>query len=100
MRYLTVGQGLDCLTFAVVATLYGVGGESNPVAHVMFAIGGVTGIIALKVIGMGAMLFLVRYLAGRGRTRMAKIGAGLAGTTGLLGAATNVLSLALLTGVV
>ena len=100
MRYLTIGQGLDCLTFAVVATLYGVGGESNPVAHMVFAIGGVAGIIALKVIGMGAMIFLVKYIRSRGATKLAKAGSVLAGTAGLMGATTNVLSLALLTGLV
>lgn len=80
------GQGLDCLTFVWIASIYGVGGESNPVARLAFALMGVLGIIVLKLVGTAALFGIVQWTRRRGAIRLAKIEAVLVGSVGVLGA--------------
>lgn len=81
-----VAHGLDLLTFAMALTAFGVGGESNGLMRAAYLHAGPAGIVALKSAGAAALAYISQLRA------WALVPAALAG---IVGAATNLLAIAL-----
>jgi hypothetical protein len=77
---------LDLLTFLLALSVFGIAGEANGPMRVVYAQGGVSAVIALKLSGTAALsLFTFKW-------RWAFI---LAASSGLIGAAVNIWALSL-----
>jgi hypothetical protein len=89
---LIYSQLADLFTFAVAVPHIGLEGESNPVVRALVSSVGIEGLAVLKVL---AILFTVLYLSigAHFRRRIAILGITLA----TLGAASNVISLSIVT---
>jgi hypothetical protein len=46
-------HGLDLLTFAWAVSIYGVSGEANPLMRGLYALGGMAGILVIRVVAVG-----------------------------------------------
>jgi hypothetical protein len=102
MRFLWIGQGLDCLTFLLVALPFGVSGESNPLIHALAGIVGpgqglVLGVIVLKLLTIGLVVATMNLALLGGAPRLAMILMIIGANIGLLGALANTYSLWILT---
>ncbi len=97
-----IGQGLDCLTFLLVALPFGVSGESNPLIHALAGIVGggqglVLGVIGLKVLIIGLVVASMKLALLGEASRLAMILMIVGASVGLFGALTNTFSLWILT---
>jgi hypothetical protein len=102
MRFLWIGQGLDCLTFLLVALPFGVSGESNPLIQALAGIVGggqglVLGVIVLKLLIIGLVVASMKLALLGGASRLALILMIVGANLGLFGALTNTYSLWILT---
>lgn len=85
-----VAHGLDALTFLWAVDLWGVGGESNPIAQAVYAAAGLGGLLLLKAGGAAVASAIVA------RARHWRTGKLLfASAAGILGAVTNLTAVAL-----
>lgn len=95
---LLVGShGLDLMTLLLVVSTFGIIGEANPVAVAVYTSFGIAGLIAFKAIGVGIMGML-SFGTKHTNSRPVIIGAYLAIGIGFLGAVTNSISFAILSG--
>lgn len=86
MTAILIAHSLDLVTFFLAAGTYGIGGEANPLARWAFALAGYPGIVALKVAGVGFVLY---FLAGFPDTFGKSVAIGIIAGLGILGALSN-----------
>jgi hypothetical protein len=92
---LVAAQLTDAITFTAGVTRHGIGLESNGIASGLFALGGLQAVLVAKGLALVATIGLLSLTATR-FPRLFVWGGAAATSVGLLGFATNSISLALL----
>jgi hypothetical protein len=92
---LVAAQLTDAITFTAGVTRHGIGIESNGIASWLFGLGGLQAVLLAKGIALVATVVLLSVTATR-YPRLFVWGGAAATSIGLLGFATNSISLALL----
>jgi len=92
---LVAAQLTDAITFTAGVTRHGIGIESNGIASLLFGLGGLQAVLLAKGIALVATIGLLSVTATR-YPRLFVWGGAAATSIGLLGFATNSISLALL----
>jgi hypothetical protein len=96
LRFMVVGQTLDLLLLLPVAMRYGIAGEANPVARLLWDTLGPFSLVLLKIVSIWWLILIARLTVLRGARRVA-VGIVILGCLlGLAGALSSALALYLL----
>jgi hypothetical protein len=85
-------QVLDGITAVQMMQARGTASELNPLMQTMFVHSGIVGVAAIKATVAGPLGILFSRLARRGRVRLARLGLLLAGSLGLIGCVSNLVT--------
>lgn len=90
-----IAQLADTVTFAIAASRFGIGVESNGLAVALYGIAGIAGVLIAKLAAIVIAILLLAVTATR-FPRLLIIGGATATSIGLLGFATNSASMIIL----